>query len=210
MIVQLLTPVIYVTIKKTKYWFVGLLFLLLIVGILPSATSLGFSTVSLIYFSIGAYVGIYHKEFYTELDRKSKVIISVYIILILVDWYLIATKNVGYQTTLQPYSNYIHSCTIIFGIPSLFLFANKLAKSLKFSNQWRKLASASMLIFCLHRLINSKISALGLFLLGKESITSIEALIIYFLTIVLTLSICIWVHFFIARSSLLVKILEGK
>lgn len=209
-IVQLLTPFIYITIKKTKYWFVGLLLLLLIVGILPTATSFGVTIGSLVYFSIGAYLGIYHKEFYTELYSKRKVIIYLYIFSILVDWYIITTKNLGYQTTLHPYSNFIHSCTIIFGIPSLFLFASKLAKSLKFSNQWKKLASASMLIFCMHRLINSKISAMGLFFLGKESITSIEALIIYFVTIFSTLSICIWVHFVIAKSSLMVKILEGK
>jgi hypothetical protein len=201
MIVQLLTPVIYVTIKKTKYWFVGLLFLLLIVGILPSATSLGFTTVSLIYFSIGAYVGIYHKEFYADLFSKRMVIHALFIIFSLVDCYLVFAKNLGYLSALQSYSNNIRSFVIIFGIPSLFLFASKLAKSLKFSDQWKKLASASMLIFGLHRLINSKISALGLFLLGKGSITSIEALIVYFLTIVLTLSICIWVHFLLQKAA---------
>ena len=147
MIVQMLTPLIYITIKKTKYWFVGLLLFLLIVGVLPTETSLGFTIVSLVYFSIGAYVGIYHKEFYTDLYRKKKVIYGVYITFILVDWYLIAAKNLGYFTSLQPYSNYIHSFTIIFGIPSLLLFASKLAKSLKFTNQWKKISSASMLIF---------------------------------------------------------------
>lgn len=96
MIVQLLTPMIYITIKKTKYWFVSLLLLLLIVGVLPTATNLGFTIVSLVYFSIGAYLGIYHKEFYTELYSKRKVIFYGYIIFILADWYLIAAKNVGY------------------------------------------------------------------------------------------------------------------
>ena len=210
MIVQLLTPLIYITIKKINYWFVSLLLLLLILGVLPTVTSFGFSTESLVYFSIGAYLGIFHKEFYSELYSKRKVIFKVYLILILVDWYLVSTKNLGFQTLFQPLSNYIHSITIMFGIPSLFLFASKLAKPQKFASQWKKFASASMIIFCMHRLINSKISALGLYLLGKESITSFEALIIYFLTIVLTLSICIWVHFFIAKSGLLVKILEGK
>lgn len=210
MIVQFLSPLIYITIKKTKYWLVGMLLLLLIVGVLPTATSLGFTMVSIVYFSVGAYVGIYHKEFYIDLYSKRKLIYRLYLMFILIDWYVIAAKNVEYQTSLQPYANYIHSCTIIFGIPSLFLFASKLAKSQKFSSQLKTLASAGMLIFCMHRLINSKISALGLFVLGKESITSLEALIIYFLTIGLTLSICIYIHFFIAKSRFLVKILEGK
>jgi hypothetical protein len=210
MIVQLLTPLIYIIIKETKYWFVGLLLLLLFLGVLPTATSYGFTTVSLVYFSIGAYIGIFHKMFYIKLLKKRKILFYTYLLFVLVDWSIVSAKSMGYQTLFQPFTNYIQSITIMVGIPSLFLVASKLARSQKFFIHLRKLSSAGMIIFCMHRLINSKISSIGLYILGKKSITSIEALIIYFITIALTLSICIWFHFLISKNLLLLKILNGK
>lgn len=75
---------------------------------------------------------------------------------------------------------------------------------------WKKLAASSFVIYAMHRLFNSKVSALGLLMLGKPSISGIEAFILYMCTISITVAVCYIAHIVIGKNKYSVLFLEGK
>ena len=210
MVLQVLAPFIYVTLKKSRVFSIGVLLILSISNFLPVETNFGFKPISLIYFAIGSYIGIHHKEFYKIIRSKRHIIWVTYMIFIIIDWVLVSSKNLGFQLPLNFQAAYIHSFCAILGMPAIILFGARLVRIERLSGQLKSLASSGMLVFCMHSLINSKITALFLLFSGKHVVSSLEALIFYFLTISLTILICVSCHIVIDRKKHLATVLEGK
>ena len=85
-----------------------------------------------------------------------------------------------------------------------------IAEKTKDVSMWQKLASSGMVIFCMHRIINSKISAVGLLILDKPEITGVEAVTLYFITIFLTVVICYGAYFFISKYKIFSLLFMGR
>lgn len=195
--VMLFSPLIEKTIRKYGYWPFLILIILYAMGF--RALFPGLSALAFIYFSFGAWLAIKHPCFSMSLNRHLIFAVGIVMLVARSCSMLIDSPIVSYITILWIW------CAMAF----YYVIASKIALVTHNMSIYKKLAASSFVIYAMHRLINSKISCTGLILLGKAQITGIEAIGLYFITIILTISICYSTHLVIARYKILSFFLEG-
>lgn len=92
-----------------------------------------------------------------------------------------------------------------------FSIAKNVVTKIKGIDNIRNLSSASFVIYAMHRLFNAKVAALGLLFLCRDGyeLTGIEAVMLYALTIVITVGVCMFANKVISRSKYLSFLLKG-
>jgi surface polysaccharide O-acyltransferase-like enzyme len=199
-IVMLFTPIIEWVLRKLGYWPFIIFILLQILHL--SYLFPGFSATSFVFFSFGAWLAIKKPNFSQTLSREKRMVILIMGIIMLLVRYDTGNK-------ISEVAWYINQIWIWCQMALYWVIALIIAEKTKSVTMWQKLAASGMVIYCMHRIINSKISAFGLLLLGKPEITGVEAVILYFITISLTVAICYSTHLFISKHKILSLLLEG-
>lgn len=200
-VMMVLSPVFEFVIRKTK-WLLPLLGLSLMIGNFAGDKIIrGLSYVGVTYFSLGAYIGIYHKDILTTLRKKKVVLLSIFFILMIARFVGVRIDGLSeaVNAMLVKTETYLY---ILFSIPAWAVFASMIAECTTKMDTWKWLASSSFVIYVMHRLFNSKVSALGLMILHKPVISGTEAVILYFLTITITIIVCMTAYWLLKKNQI--------
>ena len=208
-VMMVLAPVFEYIVRKTRFA-LPVFFLCLIVGNFAGDRIVrGLSYVGIAYFSLGAYFGIFHKEVIAFLRQKKSAILTLYFLLMLGR---IATMHMGGSIEVLTTNIgtieaqlYIWSC-----IPACVIMASYIGERTRHMGVWKWLAGSSFTVYVMHRLINSKISAVGLMILNKPAISGWEAVTLYCLTITLTVSMCICAFWLLQKNNITNILFLGK
>lgn len=199
-IVMLFTPIIELVLRKLGYWPFIIFILLQILHL--AYLFPGLSAFSFAFFTFGGWLAIKKSNFSQNLTKKTRMAIVIVGIVMLIVRYITGEMPVISWYVLQIW---IWSQMALYWVIALII-----AEKNHNIMIWKKLAASGMVIYCMHRIINSKISALGLWLLGKPEISGLEAVLLYIITISLTVAICYTVHLFISKYKILTLLLEGS
>lgn len=200
-VMMVIAPVFEYVIRKTKLWLPILGLTLMLSNLAGDKIVSGLSYVGITYFSLGAYVGIYHKEILSALRKKKVMLLSIFFLLMI-------ARFVGVRIDECPEAiNTILARTetnlyILFSIPAWAIIASLVAERATKMDTWKWLASSSFVIYVMHRLFNSKVSALGLLILHKPVISGTEAVILYFLTISITVVVCMATYWLLKKNQI--------
>jgi hypothetical protein len=201
---MLFAPIIEWVIRKLGY----LPFLTFILLEILEVSSLfpGLSASSFAFFSFGAWLAIKDPFFSQKLTEKKRIAI------VIVGAFMLIARYVTGGISLVPWNvgGIVGQIWIWSQMALYWVIALIIAEKTQNVTIWKKLAASGMVIYCMHRIINSKISALGLWLLGKPEISGLEAVVLYFITISLTVAICYTAHLFISKYKILTLLLEGS
>lgn len=139
---------------------------------------------------MGGYLGIWQKNFIALIRQYHILIISLYIVMMIAR---IITMHQWGDVTIGAtiVSQLVDMLYIIVTIPAWLGIASYIGERTNHLKVWRWLANSGFVIYAMHRLFNSKVSAVGLLLLGKAAISGFEAVILYFATIIITVLVCI-------------------
>ena len=200
-VLMLFSPIIEKFLRRIGYW--PIILFILIQKLNFTVLLPGFSARAFIFFSFGAWLAIKKPNFSQTLTRKKRMfIIFVGIFMLLVRY---VTGN-----NLPEVAWYISQIWLWCQMALYWVIALIIAEKTKDVSMWQKLASSGMVIFCMHRIINSKISAVGLLILDKPEITGVEAVTLYFITIFLTVVICYGAYFFISKYKIFSLLFMGR
>lgn len=191
-IVMLCAPVVEWVVRKIKLGGVALLYIPVLMGydsIVP-----GLSVRSFLFFMLGASLAIHHQYVLHSIRLK-------YILPIGLVFMALRSFCVG--------GNVLAECWILASMAMYFALARKIGERTHNMIIWKRLSAASFVIYAMHRLINSKISAFGLMLIGKETLTGCEAVALYIATIITTVIVCYVADTIISHYKLLSFLLKG-
>lgn len=200
-IMMVLAPVFEYVIRKTK-WLLPLIGLSLMIGNFAGDNIIpGLSYVGITYFSLGAYVGIYHKDILSAILKKKVMLLSIFFLLMITRFLGGCMEGISgaVNAFLVKTETYLY---ILFSIPAWAIIASMIAERTTKMDTWKWLASSSFVIYVMHRLFNSKVSALGLLLLNKPAISGIEAVILYFITISITVVVCMVTYWLLKKNQI--------
>ena len=189
-LMMLLAPIFELGIKKIKMALPIILWIIYVGNFLGDSIVPGLSYVGLAFFSLGAYLGIWQKEFINSLRSKKIIIVGFYPLMMIariITMHLWSDMAIG-TTTVASLVDMLYNVATI---PAWFVIASYIAEHTQHIDVWRWLASSGFVIYAMHRLFNSKVSAIGLYLIDKTELSGIEAVILYFITITMTVLVCI-------------------
>ena len=197
-VVMLCAPLIELTVRKMRLGGGGiLLYVPLLAGynmIVP-----GISIRAFLFFMLGAFLAIKSTGFLASL--KLKFVLPAGLIFLVL-------RNLSYGC-LADYHSVILESWILVSMATYYALARQIADSTDDISVWKKLSAASFVIYAMHRLFNSKVSALGLMLIGKPSLSGVEAVALYLLTIAITVAVCYIADKWISKSKILSLLLKG-
>lgn len=177
MVIVILAPVIYILIKRLKWWF---LLILCILWYLPFKWGYISQLYTALFFvSLGAYFSISDKNIVYEL-RKLKYIPCIYIIIVIID---LCTKQFEYNF-------YIYKTCILFGIVAAVNITSSLLERGKIRvNEF--LASSAFFVYAFHSFIEGGIGR-GIFIyLMNKSENEYLMILLYFIVPIITAVICL-------------------
>lgn len=198
-VMMLFAPFFEWCIKSLKWLFPLLLWFVYASKCLGDNIISGLSYASLAFFAVGGYLGMWQKEFIAPLRRNRILIIGLYLIMMIAritTMHLWRDIIVGTTTV----SSFVDMFYIIATIPAWFVVASYIGERTQHLYVWRLLASSSFVVFAMHRLFNSKISGVGLLLLGKPEISGFEAVALYFATIMITVAVCFVAYWIFTKN----------
>ena len=189
-LMMLFAPLFELGIKKIKMALPIILWIIYVGNFLGDSIVPGLSYVGLAFFSLGAYSGIWQKGFINSLRNNKIKIIGLYLLMLLAR--IITMHQWGdmsiFTTTVASLVDMLYIASTI---PAWFVIASYIGEHTQCIDIWRWLASSGFVIYAMHRLFNSKVSALGLYLIDKPELSGREAVILYFITISITVLVCI-------------------
>lgn len=175
MVMVLITPAIYLLLKKVPKLTFLVLFSLWFLKVWPIYIP---SIAACLFFYIGAYLAHSNTNLFT-LDRFGPFILSVYMVLVLID-----TSTKDYMFNI-----YIHNLGIIFGISSALFLTKRIIQSdyLKKPLLWA--SSCSFFVFATHEPLLTVVKKIGFKVLHPSS--DITMLLLYLLipTVVIIISV---------------------
>lgn len=181
MVVIVLTPLIYVILRKLKGWSIALLGLCYITGIFPYIH--GLSVLAVFFFSFGAYFSINQKNM---IEQLSKVRVYSYIIAI-----ALIVLMVVFNSQYTPVGSYIYPFYTIVGVVAIINFATQLIeKGCKV--EWSSFTKATFFIYAAHGLFGLTIAkAILVRIIPMSETYWYCTLLLYLLMPVVTISICL-------------------
>lgn len=164
----------------------------------------GLTTVSFLFFSIGAILSIRWPDF-SDVFARYKVRASI--VSIAFGFFILRCGTMN--GLFVRYSWDINAVWIFSSTALYFMIASKIGITTAHFDRWKRLGAASFVIFAMHSLIIGRISSGLLWLVGKENVGSGLTLLFYIITISLSVAICYFVHLLIAKSRITALLFEG-
>lgn len=190
-VLSILTPLLFIIIKKVGLYFILLLGFLFIADIFPEIP--GLTMASVFFFSAGAYFAIKGRNMVSSIYSIRNPVLGITTILFVLDIIIMSTKSFSDTS----YAEYHHSIYVIFGMMSLFIIGAKLIQGNKFSVN-HNISKGSFFVFLSHNIVILPLSTI--------IITSIIpwvhpwALTLQYLLIpILTASISLVIYFIMLR-----------
>lgn len=207
-LMMILAPVLEWGIKWMKWLFPFGLWLIYTSQSLGNNIIPGLSYVSLAFFSLGGYLGLQQKDFIAYIRRHRVLVLSLYLIMMMgriVTMHHWGDISVGATTV----SSLVDMLYIVATIPAWFWIASYVGERTNHLKSWRWLAGSGFVVYAMHRLFNSKVSAAGLLLLGKPEISGFEAVVLYFATITITVLVSIATYWIFTKNKILKVLFLG-
>jgi len=182
MVVVLLTPFIYLIIKKTSVYAVWLLGILWFFGWWFKIP--GMSIVSIFFFTFGAWFSINKRNLIEDMSNIKRLSFILYPSMVLID---LLTKNYGFNI-------YIHNAGVLVGIIFCFNLVASMLSTKKVSVN-KFLSSASFFIFAFHEplLISLKKTT---FMIFKPN-TDIMLTVFYFVNVIVIIALTLMLYYFL-------------
>ncbi len=178
LILSLISPLIYYTIKNFKEFF-----LILIALWWLTTPHNAFISQSLLFFSLGGYFSIFKKDPLIIFIRYKKIFITLFIFFAILDIY-------SHTIFSSPYALQLHRLSLIFNLPLLFIISDWGIQKAHFKPFIPK---GVFFIYCIHYPICTGICKFSSHLLPQCS--AIMQTTIYFINVATTISICIVLYF---------------
>lgn len=159
----------------------------------------GISVRSFAYFSLGSLLAI--KCYNIEYILKGWIVIPVGLF-----FFTLRCEN----SFLPILNKTIANCWVLASIALYMWIALFIARHTNHLILWKKLASSGFTIYAMHILINYKIAAFGLMIIGKSSLSGIEAIMLYLVTIITTVALCYFTHSLIIKNKIASHLFEGS
>ncbi len=185
-ILTILTPMIFYFLKKIPYVYLTIISTVWLLDLLELG-SIVLDPISIVFFSLGAFLGMKKYDFHF-IDYHAKTIIIIYIIFSIVDLF---TKN-------NIYTNYIENSTIIMGTFATIALTKYLIYFDKLKRNLLNLSKYSFFIFALHEPLLSIIRKISFKLIHPS--TDLMILLLYFLCPIITVFICIKLYKFLEKT----------
>lgn len=200
MIVVVCTPILYWLLKRTRYYMVALLGVWWFVLSYWHVGHFNMLSTAFFFFSWGAYMSVYKKDMFVEFGRFFKTSIILYPLLA-----LLYVASIDYYPEI---SSTLKRLNVLVGLlfaynVSAWLLSHNICKASRF------LASSSFFIYVSHYLICGQILKI-LFYFIRPS-TDIGMLIIYFLTVLVTITLLLLTFYLLRRyTPAFLKVLAGR
>lgn len=197
-VVMLCAPLVELMVRKIKWGGILLLYIPLLAGynmIVP-----GISVRAFLFFMLGALFAIHSPNVLASLRMKYVLPVGAVFMFL---------RNLSYGC-LSDLHNIILECWILASMSLYYVLARCIASSTGNMKVWKRLSAASFVVYAMHRLFNSKVSALGLMIIGKDSLTGGEAVALYIATVIITVAVCYMADSVISKSRCLSLLLKGK
>lgn len=182
-VVFLISPFIYALLGRFKFWALLPLFFCFISGIWPDIH--GFSTISILFFSFGAYFSIHGKNIVSELKKVRFISYILYVPLLIV-MVLLDGNNTRIGLYIYPFF-IIVSILAILNLFVFFVENGKIGVNIK-------LAKATFFIYAAHATFGLEIASFILSPFIPVDSTWLLMSIRYLLIPVLTISVCLVVY----------------
>lgn len=212
MVTMILSPLIYALIKRRKIGLCSLVLLSIIYVVfggmcLPEYFIPGLSFPCILFFSIGAYMGLYKINILNCLSPWTRLLVPLSIILMISDTYLSTYVNpLTYSADLIQ-NGYIHHMQILCGVPMSIVVGNKMLSKMKFM---MLLSSSSFTVFALHKIIIIPLGYVIIYIFHISSfISPVLALTLYLGIILLATTIGIMTYQVIAKSEKMKTLFTG-
>lgn len=153
-ILCLVSPVIFLIIRYLKIYFIIILSLFYITGLVKYI--FGFSIIGLLFFSIGAYCALF--KFNVSVLKKYFWIIVLTLILLILET---LNRSIFYQ--------YAHPFLVILSVFSAFCIALKLSNKVELVSTMDKLSNLGFFIFAFHMLFSSQMNTFVIRLIVPSS-----------------------------------------
>jgi surface polysaccharide O-acyltransferase-like enzyme len=184
MVVVLLTPIIYLIVKKARAYGVWLLGILWFFGWWFSIP--GLSITSIFFFTLGAWFSINKRDLAEDMSRVKRLSFVLYPLIVLVD---LLTKS--YECNA-----YIHGVGILVGIVFCFnLVASMLKAKVIHVNKF--LSSASFFVFAFHEPLLISLKKIT-FMIFKPN-TDIMVTILYFANVIVIVVLALMLYYLLRR-----------
>jgi surface polysaccharide O-acyltransferase-like enzyme len=186
MVVVVLSPIIYLFVKKAKIYGIFLLGVLWFFNCGFVIT--GISSVAIFFFTAGAWFGINKQNMVEQMGHIKSLSFIVYPVLVVAD---LLTKE---YMLVNPY---VHKMGIVFGVIFLFnlssflLYTNKITVN-KF------LSTASFFVFAVHEMWLLSPIRKVVFVVLKPS-TDVELAILYFVNVIIVISIALLLYYLLRK-----------
>lgn len=188
MVVVLLSPVIYILIKRLSYWFILILLSFYFSGIWLSIS--GFSSTATLFFSCGAYIAIQQSNIIIEFRKVEIPCYILFIITLFADTFFDGKyTTVGFN---------LYHLFVVCGIVATFNIVSRFVEKGRIkANQF--LTKSVMFVFALHATILINIyDPLSRLVFSKLGISS-DGLLVYFTTPIVKIVICLLIFYLINR-----------
>lgn len=200
-IVMLFSPLLSIIVRRTSLLLPILLVIPYIAGF--EAICPGLSTVSFLFFSVGAWLAVYRPQFSQTFTHKKIIVIALLTILFAISRICVMA---GIITDMAKYINLLW---ILCSMTTYYIIAQSIGVHTKKFTIWKKLGAASFVIFAMHSLINGRISSILLHIASKENVGNGLTILFYLITIIATIAICYYSHTLIQKNKILSALLEG-
>lgn len=189
MVCLLLSYIVYNLIKRFGLWYLGILFICSISGLWPSVP--GLSAGGLLYFSIGAFMAINHKNLLAEFNKYKQIVLPVTLFLTVL---MIYFKSDFTKTGVM-----IYPVFVFFAVISTFIIAGYLVqRGGWFSRHPRIFSRASFFVYASHTvLILGYCSKLMHNLLPGSNPAVLT--VTYLLTPILCATVCVAMYYLMSR-----------
>lgn len=198
-VVMIFAPLISFLIRK----FSILLPLLLIIPYMLYyyAICVGFSTVSFLFFSIGAWLAIKRPDFAIHFNGRKAIICCICVAALLFALRLCVMSNL-----IPRWSRTVYIAWIMASMAMYFSIACKIGVTTHHFDTWKRIGASSFVIYAMHSLVIAFVSTALLWILGKGWFT----FLLYYLAVTITVvALCYSAHVLISQCKITSLIFEG-
>lgn len=189
MVCFLLSYIVYIFIKRFGLWYLGILFFCSISGLWPNVP--GLSAGGLLYFSIGAFVSINHKNFLVEFNKFSRIVLPV--------TFFLTVLMIYFKSDFTTTGIIIYPVFVLFAVISTFIIAGHIVQRGGWlSRQPRILSSASFFVYASHTvlILGYCTKVMHKLLPGSNSAVMTFS---YLLTPILCATVCVGIYYLMSR-----------
>lgn len=184
MVVIVVSPILYILIKKLNKWFLIFLVSLYVLDLWPNIH--GFSAISITFFSLGAYFSLFNKNIVNEFKKVRYVALFLYLFLFI---------NIFFSSNKSITDTYLYPFFVISSVVCFFNFSIYLVSRNKF-NIFLNLSETTFFIYASHAIVGIWLATIILNIFFQNLVYNYWLMfLLYFLKPILSIIICLCLYY---------------